>query len=536
MVLKRTLLPGIMLFCFSVLSVLSPLFAMKPSDRALMELFKKEEPDLFNRVNQVREEGRELLEISLKDVMNLVLKRSITIETGRMGEKAAQAGVISAAGKNRHRISAAIQQSKSASLSSSNLKDDIGNYLTSLSTDSTVMSTTWSKKNGLGMTFSSTLQKTTRQSKIYTMADKGDAVEGGTATDDPLESASLSAGVSIPLFQDWGNINDISIRRSELNLENSQLSTYTTTISLLESVAKTYWTLVGIRENIKTLKDAVELSKTLVKETKTRLKVGILNPSDLKDAQNQLASNQKNLLTKRIEEQEVEDQIRTALNLGGISFGFKPADIPSIHNEEFDFRELLDAVYSNDPDLKQLELSLKSNKYDLDEALNQDRTNLDLSIEYSLSGYGKDTSEAIQNFNQSAYQGYQVGLTWSVPLFDKVTPQTIMKRKIERNRLELQILDKKQKLSVFLQTNLRNLHFGLQEDKTAKLSLSLAKDLLDNEVEKLKLGKSTSYNVSLAQQKYTNAKLSETLTRVKSEQNFVSLLVLTGKIFDYLKL
>ncbi len=114
--------------------------------------------------------------------------------------------------------------------------------------------------------------------------------------------------------------------------------------------------------------------------------------------------------------------------------------------------------------------------------------------------------------------------------------KTIMKRKIERNKLELQILDKKQQLSVFLQTNLRNLHFGLQEDRTAKLSLSLAKDLLDNEVEKLKLGKSTSYNVSLAQQKSTNAKLSETLTRVKSERNFISLLVLTGKIFDYFAL
>jgi len=536
MVIKRTLLSGAIIFNLLILSSLFQLSAMTPTDVAMLKIFQQEEPELFKRVKLLMENDRDLLEISLPDVLNLMLKRSMTIETGRLGEQAAEAGLISVKGKNRHMISAKIQQGKTTSLSGTDLKTDAGNYLASLSTDSTIMSTTWSKKLDSGMTFSSTLQKTTSQSKIYTMTDSGDTAEGGTAVDDPLEAATLSAGVSIPFFQDSGDINDVTIHRSELAVEQSQLSTYSTTLSLLESTAKTYWNLVGIRENISTLKDAVELSKTLVIETEARLKVGILNPSDLKEVQNQLAINQQNLLTKQIQEQEVEDQIRAALNLGQISFGFKPADIPSIHNEQLDFRSLLDNIYKNDNTIRQLEVSLKSNQFDLDEALNLDKTNLDLSVQYNFTGYGKDTSEAIQNFSQSAYQGYQVGLTWSVPLFDKMTPQTIMKRKIERSKLELQVQDKKQQLAVSLQTNLRNLRFGLQEEKTAKLSMSLAKDLLDNEVEKLKLGKSTSYNVSLAQQKYTSAKLTETLVRVKSEQNFISLLVLTGQIFDYFKL
>lgn len=536
MAFKRTLLPAIFVFCLVGQASLPQLFAMTPTDKAILEIFQNEEPELFKRVNLLKENERELLEISLPDVLNLVMKRSMTIETGRLGEEAAKAGLVSSREKNQHMISASIQQGKTSSLTGTNLKDDVGNYLTSLSTDSTVMSTTWSKKSDSGITFSGTLQKTTSQSKVYAMVDKGDTIEGGTTTDDPLEAATFSAGVSIPLFQDWGDINDVTIRRSELTVKQSQLSTYATTLSLLESTAKTYWNLVGIRENINTLKDAVELSETLVLETEARLKVGILNPSDLKDVQNQLATNQQNLLTKQIQEQEVEDQIRTALNLSAISFGFKPADAPSVHSEQFSFKDLLGAMYNNDNTIRQLAVSLKSNQYDLDEALNQDKTNLDLTIQYNFTGYGKDTSEAIQNFSQSAYQGYQMGLTWSVPLFDKVTPQMIMKRNIERNKIELQIQDKKQQLSVSLQTNLRNLRFGLQEEKTAKLSMSLAKDLLDNEVEKLKLGKSTSYNVSLAQQKYTTAKLNETLVRVKSEQNFISLLVLTGKIFDYFKL
>jgi outer membrane protein TolC len=172
----------------------------------------------------------------------------------------------------------------------------------------------------------------------------------------------------------------------------------------------------------------------------------------------------------------------------------------------------------------------------LEEALNSDKSNLDLSLSYTTNGYGSSTAESTQYFSNQEYQGYSVGLSWNVPLFDKTNSQTLMKRRIERNKLELQVNDTRSQIFINLQTILRNLKFGIEEENTAQLSVNLAKDLLEKEVEKLKIGKSTSYNVSLAQQKYTDAKLGETLVRVKNEQNFISLLVLTGDIFSVYQL
>ena len=525
--------------------VSSPVFAMEDADNPLLIEFKKEEPEIFKRTNLVTEQDRELLELSLKDVLKLVLNRSMTIEAGRMGEKAAIEGFSAAREQFQSVVTVGTKYNKSASLTGTNLEQDstvnpytglTSPYLSSTGTNSTTFSTTWSRKNSQGITFSSVLQKTTSQSKPYTMSEKNGDIEEGSATDDPLESASLTAGISIPVFQDWGDINNLTIHKSGLLVEQSKLSTRTTGIGLLELVAKTYWNLVGIRENIATLQDAVKLSEQLVSETDARVRVGVLNPTDLKEAMTQLASNRQSLLSARIEEQEVEDQIKVALNMGRIPYGFKPADNPGIHKEQFDFESLLQKTLMNSTDIEQMRISLKSNKYDLDEAMNMDRTNLDLSVQYSLSGYGSSSSEAINNFSKSEYQGYQADLTWTVPLFDKVTPKTIMKRKIERSQLELKLKDKELELYVKLQTNLRNLMFGIEEEKTATLSLNLAKDLLEKEVEKLKIGKSTSYYVTQAQQKYTTAKLNEILVRVKNEQNFVSLLVLTGDIFEYFEL
>ena len=249
-----------------------------------------------------------------------------------------------------------------------------------------------------------------------------------------------------------------------------------------------------------------------------------------------MAANLQELLSTRIKEQEIEDQLRTFINLKTGQIGFLPSDSPQIHEEKYEHSSLLQKIFQGNSELLGLENSLRANRYDLVEALNRDKTNLDVEVEYKLKGYGVSVSEAFQGFGKSQFHDYEIGLNWVVPLFDKATPQSILKRKIETNQLELRIRNKKLQLSVKLQTILRNLSFALEEQKTAVMSLNLAKDLLEKEVEKLKIGKSTSYNVSLAQQRYTRAKFNEIVVRVRNEQNFISLLTLTGEIFSYFKL
>ncbi len=514
------------------------LLAMTESDKQLLQQFQDEEPEIFSRSKLVSERGRQLLEISLGDILTLVRSRSITLKSSLMAEKASQSQLILAELPNRSQLTTKIQQAKSASLSSTNFEQatnlfgTVSPYLTTTSTDQILISTTWSKKNKLGMQFSTSLQKYTQQTTVYNTTNKDDAASAGYSSDDPLEAATLSLGVTVPIFQDWGEVNEILERRAEVAVEQSHYITQGTEIELLESVAKTYWVLVGIRENIKTLEEAAKISALLVTETAARVDVGILNYTDLKEAETQQATNQQSLLSAKISEQEIEDQIRVALNLENVSFGFKPADTPSIHREPLDAKELLKKSYESSLQIKQIQASIKLNGADLTEAENLDQMNLDLSLQYNFAGYGSTSTESLQFFDKSELQGYVVGMTWTMPLFDKITPEKISQIRIKRSELELQLQNAKSQLTINLQTVLRNLHFGLEEEKNAILSKELAKDLMEKEIEKLKIGKSTGYNVSLAQQKYTNASYSEVLVRVKNEQNFIALLALTGDLYS----
>ncbi len=416
--------------------------------------------------------------------------RSLDLQVRKMVEEAALSQLASAQERNFPVLSTSLIQNKNISPAGSNLSG--GNttngqpapYLSTTETDSTTLYASWIKRNDLGMKFSSTLQRTVSQNRLNTMQDKGEALESGEATDNPLETTSLNAAVSIPIFQDWGEINNLPVRRAELALENSKLTTTTQTYTLLETIAKTYWNLVKVEENILILEEAVKLSEQLLKETQARVDVGLLQQTDLKEVSTQLASNSHDLLSTKILQQDIEDQLRTYLNMeqypigfkptdvprihwGQYAIGFKPTDVPRIDWSRYGYAALLQKAYQNNVEIQLLESSLKSNRFDLVEALNSDKTNLDLEMQYRLNGFGGSTTEALQGFSNTPSHDYQISVSWVVPLFDKVTPQTILRRKIEKSQLELRVRNQKMQLGVRLQTIFRNLKFSLDEAKTA---------------------------------------------------------------------
>ena len=112
-----------------------------------LEKLRQEVPALSKNVKIVTERGRQLLEFSLKDVLHLMLYRNTTIQTSKFGEDAADAQLIIASQIDKPILTATIQQTNSASASSTDLADASGSpYLTSLNRSSTAIISTLSKK------------------------------------------------------------------------------------------------------------------------------------------------------------------------------------------------------------------------------------------------------------------------------------------------------------------------------------------------------------------------------------------------------
>jgi outer membrane protein len=258
----------------------------------------------------------------------------------------------------------------------------------------------------------------------------------------------------------------------------------------------------------------------------------VLSPFDVQVTETQLAREREALVTARSTVLRIEDLARALLNVQIIDFDVRPLDQPQTPALALDPDALLRRVYANSSELAQAENQLVANTLNLEEARNQERTNLDLELYYTAQGFNGSPFGGVSGFSSTDVDSYGAALTWTVPLFDVATQERIKQRTLERQQVELQLESLRSDLTVRLQSVIRQLGVAREQVETAAVARRLADEQLRNEIERFRVGESTSFQVSQAQQDASQAQVQEILARLVFERNHLSLLLLTGEIYD----
>ena len=488
----------------------------------------EETAQLLKLVNLKTVDGREMAEVSLKLVLQLALERSLLLQASKLGNAAAQLSVIAAQERNKPSFTTSFGYAKILSLTASSSCSP--SQLCGSSTNSMTFSSAYTQKTDSGLTYGLTYSEQTKKSTSLSLLEMGGEVTTGT-TGDSLSSLSLTSSVSIPFFQDSGTeYNNIPVRLAEINVTRGQLNSQQAELSLLKQVASIYWDLVGILETVEVKKKAVNLSEKLLRDNQARLEAGLLSSTEVRVTETQLMRNRQSLLSSRLDALRIEDQVRAALNLKNLPVGLYPVDRPATNAAVTEnVSALLEKIYANDTQIGLKQASLEQNRYQLEQELNKQKTNLDLNLYYVLNGYSKNSFGGIADFSKSDLHGMNVTLTWKVPLGDQATIENIQRKRLEQQQITLQIKDRKSQLDVSVQSLLRSLSLIEKEKMTAAAVSKLSKDQLRNEIKRFKLGKSTSYRISQNQQDVVESEQQEILIRIRQEKIRVELLALTGE-------
>lgn len=505
------------------------------------------DPDLLEKVNLVQENGETVVEVSMAGLLTLALERSTTADLLEINQQIAEEALAAAREVYNPMLETSVGLSRNVSVSGTNLSGNVTTigststapylgpvsapYIGLTSSDSVTMAATWSKKLSSGITYQLNYQKISSKTSRGSIPSEGDSFEEWVAADDTLYIDSLTAAVKIPLFQDWGDVNRHAEFKSEIALDQTRMEAKKSKLSLLQMIANIYWDLVGVQENIQALESSIELAEQLLADTRTRQQMGVLDVIEVKQAESRLAAVRQSRLQELFRKSQIEDQIRAALNLGDLPYGYRAVEPMSIRRTIPAFSELLKTVHSRNQDIQMLEAGLRFNALTQQEAENKAEPDLDVQLQYQLNGYGNDTIKALGGMSEARLHDYQIGLSWQVPLFDKVTPQQINKALLERNRLMLQIDNQKSQLKVELQSILRSMKLAEEGIRLAQVTVNLVEELLRKETEKFNLGNSTSFRISQAQQDLTDAKKNEILARIQYEKAYLSLLIITENIF-----
>lgn len=488
--------------------------------------------ELAERAEIISYDDRDVVKVSLEDILLLTISRSLSLEASRLSEDIANQELKSVQARYIDQITTRTGLERNTIMTNDPTQVPKDIYAVGSHSDSLQFSSTFARRLRTGSSYGFTLQERFYQSATLSRKEEIGSLDSGPSGE-WRDVTSVRAFASIPFFQDAGEeINNLPERFAELGIDRSTAAIKQAELAQLAMVASTYWDMVAVLENIEVQKSSVELSEQLLQDNQARLQVGTLNRTDVLVAETQLSRDRQALFSARLDALRIEDQLRAVLNLGGLELGFYPSNRPELRDFFPDSEELRAQILENDPQLKLLKISMDSSKLEVQQEENKLQTNLDLDLSYTMTGYANTPLVGAGDFIDPGLHGFQAALTWTVPLGDQATPERIKQKKIQQEQILLNMDSRKAELDVSLQTILRDLELAEQEVSTAQAVVKLAEEQLQNEIERFKLGQGTSFQVSQFQQQQSQAKAQDILARVRYEKAYLRLLTLTGQIYE----
>jgi len=475
----------------------------------------------------VNKGGRQVFLVSLKGVLKIALDRAPQLV--RWSKAVQSAEIQWRASQGAEPLNWTTQLGQNLSVSPYTFAPVSGTYLSVGATRSNQLSSELSQKTKWGLTYGLAYQKTISQTQLGSIEKKGGQASGFSGITDPVYADALKFNVKLPLLQGFGEVNRDGENRNAFVVEQTKSQEKSGRNQLLAQVASVYWDLVAVHQNLKSLDHALALAQRFYQESLTRLELGAMERTDVKQAELQVGVVKREQLAQKIQRKQIEDQIRLVLGLSQFDVEYEPTETLQVKTLAQSSKELVEQALAASTDLSLIRLKLKLNHLDQVKAEDKKNTKLDLNLELQLNGFGYDGSTATSGLSDPGTQGYLVSLQWKVPLFDQRPRAGLLQVALQSASLESEYLELKDQVKLQVGAYIRNLELAQQNIELAQSQAQLNRELLLKEDEKLRLGESTGYRRSLVQQDLTDSELALTFAQISYEKTYVSLMLLTDQ-------
>ena len=313
----------------------------------------------------------------------------------------------------------------------------------------------------------------------------------------PAWTGGLAFTITQPLLRNAGvaiNKTFISIAQNNAIVEQHVFRDRVMTV--VASVEQTYWELVFANENLKVAQAALKAAEELLATNRAKAKAGVMTLVDVLQAETAVASRVEQTLLAEKAIRDQEDQLRRLLNPGEEDLRqdvrLTPADGPVTLLEPLSLQEAIDTAISQRPEIIQAKKSIESGELNKQFARNQLLPTLSLQGTIGLAGLGGDYGESLtRNFNGDFYN-YGAGLVLSYPLGNRAAISTYNKRTLEAKNAEVALENVRQQIIVGVREAVRRVQTDFKRIETTRSARIMAEKQLEAELERLKVGLSTT--------------------------------------------
>jgi len=331
----------------------------------------------------------------------------------------------------------------------------------------------------------------------------------------PSYNSGLLLGLIQPLLQGFGSkAQTADLRAAEKQLAAATHEVDSQAANLAALVKRAYWTLVFAWQDIKVQELSLTLAQKLLDETEEKINAGKLARVEIYQPQSEVAKREERLISAERAIGVAEDELKLLLNSEDWLSSYKPVDQPPTDPVELDLVVILKNALQNRPDIKAADLNIDAARIQEESATDKLRPNFALVGGVGLTGTDESYNDSLNNSLNDPNNLWQIGLTFSMPLQNLTAKGNVQKASALHNKARTSAQLLRQQIKKTVRTTVRDVELAIKAvEATRKTSLATLKRLEAEQI-KFESGRSTTLDVLISQDAYSQALSQENLTNV----------------------
>lgn len=326
----------------------------------------------------------------------------------------------------------------------------------------------------------------------------------------------ITASIIQPLLQGFGPAVTLAPLYNAYDQETiNKLSLKNTIMTTITGVITDYRSLVEAENNLTSVQLGLKNYEDTVKQNQALIAAGSMAPSDLVEAQAQVA-------TQKVSVQAAINSVIQAKQTLLVAMGLDPntpINVPEdivIKNQPIpDIQKSVALALANDPTYQSQLFNLKILGRELVVAHNAQLPTLDIVANASLgNGFGPGVNAGTNSIFNGQNTSTNVGLQLNIPIDNLNNQQQEVSAKVALDQGKIALENLKRQITSNVIASVQNIQISLEQAQQAEEALVLNKQTVDIAVAKQKYGRASTFEVVSMAANYNNAMLEDTNDKI----------------------
>jgi outer membrane protein TolC len=346
------------------------------------------------------------------------------------------------------------------------------------------------------------------------------------------------AGVSITqslLKGGWLGVNMATLREARLDTRISEFELRGFAEGLVAQIESAYWNYALAQQQIEIYSNSLKLAEQQLEETRSRIEVGKLAKVELASAEAEVAQRKEGLIDARSGLELARLGLLRLLNPPSTNLFDREvvlADkliVPDVTLD--DVSSHVAVALRMRPDLNQARLSLARGELEVVRTRNGLLPRLDLFVALGNTGYATSFSKATGNINGDFYD-YTAGLQFAYPIGNRDADAQHRRAELGREQAAEALTNMAQLVELDVRSAYIEINRTREQTMATAATARYRDQALQGELEKYRVGKSTSLLVGQAERDLLSARIQEVQTTIGYIEAIVNLYLREGSLLE----